>query len=114
MQIEPPADLTPLSLPIAQPLAQANQNELMVPSPTTRESGRLLQKGTNSPFVKHVSHASFLQMHLSLCDHLSSMPNLRYGLEGLGAADRGQTSVDELLRYVAGFGHRTLEGMTSS
>lgn len=39
---------------------------------------------------------------------------MHYILGGLGAGSRWQTSVDKLLRTIAGFGRRTQEGLANS
>lgn len=53
-------------------------------------------------------------MHILLCTLLSSIPSLRYLLRGLGTSNRGQTSVEELLSTIAGFGRRTQEEVTNT
>lgn len=53
-------------------------------------------------------------MRIPLCDLLVSTPSLRYVFESLEAANRRQTSVDEVLRDIAYFGGHTQEEITKS
>lgn len=52
-------------------------------------------------------------MFIPLYDPLSIIYSFRHAIECLGAAKRGQTSVNELLRTI-GFGRRAQEGLTNS
>lgn len=64
----------------------------------------------NSP----VSLTLFYQVSIALRDRLSPMQNLQFVLGGLWAAIRKQSSIDELLRTIAGFVHLTQNELTNS
>lgn len=110
MQIELSANCTPAPLLVLQPPTQADRRELMKPSPTASESGRTLQKGTNRPCIEPEFLTSFLQMRIIFCNLLSSMSNLRYVLEDLGAVNHEHASVDDLPHTMGGFGRCTQKG----
>lgn len=78
------------------------------------ESGRPLQKEINRLFLKPVSLTSLLQVRILPCNLLFSMFSLRYVLGGPGAAGRGVTSVDKLLRTIASFSHRVQQILPNS
>lgn len=104
IQIELLAACTPVPLIGSQRPMHADRNELMKPSRTSREPKSPLQNETSSLFIEPASYTSFYQMRIPFRDPLSFMPNLRYILEGLRAANYGQTSVDELLHTITGYG----------
>lgn len=114
MKKETPADRSPNSPSMSQPPLQADQNEAMKPSPTVRETMRPLQKEANCSFIKPVSLMSFHQMCIPVCNLFSSISKLCYVLGGDRAANRGQTSVAELLHSITGFGCHTREGVRNS
>lgn len=93
---------------------QAAQDEPEDPSPTGRELRSPLQKKTTCQFIYPVFLTSFLQTRSPLCKLFTVMPNLCYVLEGLGAANRRQTSVIELLRSIVGFDRALSEGLAGS
>lgn len=59
---------------------------------------------------------SIIRLAVALSRHHCGVParHLHYILRGLEAANSGQTSVDELLLIIAGFGSRTQEGLKNS
>lgn len=83
MEIEPPVDCAPESFPVSQTFVQADQNEIMEPSPSAWEAERPLQKGTNRLSKEPTSLTFILQMRIPFCNLLLSIHNLHYVLGGL-------------------------------
>lgn len=114
MQIQLPAHRTSAPLPMMHPPVQADWNEPIEPSLTAKQSVRPLQHRADHSFIEALFFTSFHQMRILLRDLRFSMSNLRFVLEGLGAASCGQISVNELLRTIVVFGRWTQEGVTNS
>lgn len=107
MQMDPAAERTSTTFPQAQPTWQAAANIDMKFPPTAKESVCPLQRGINCFFVDSVSHSSFLNTRILQWELLQVMLNERHVLVGLELVNRGQTSVDEVVQTISGFGCRT-------
>lgn len=80
-----------------------------MPSPLPRI--RINQYNTENPFSRRACVTLFLFSYVHFTSNCF-FPTLRFVLWGLLVANRGKTSVEKLLRTIAGFGRHTQEWST--